>query len=152
MSTTMIDMEDEDVCMFNLDSPPVVYIPQAYIPPKRCDCSPSNGAVSPVDRDHTYQSSLPPWDLSSPQAMRNEECRRICWSALNLIASYTAQCAAFHQEPMNLYLTEPANVRISYCSRSECLKPADKLLNVVPSSLDPVRHIVSGRSVRAHPA
>lgn len=115
LSLSMIDMEDPDVCMFSPDSPPVVCTPD-YQTPGNCDCTstpPTNGVFG-EDRNAIFQPSSLPWDEGFPEEIRKEECRRICWSALNLIASYTAQCAAFHQEPMELYLTEPVNVRVLY--------------------------------------
>lgn len=103
----MIDIDDADVCMFAPGGVPVVYLPQGYVSPNRCNCT--NQLTSPVDHNSLYLASNPSWD-TSPEEMRKEECRRICWSALNLVASYTAQCAAFHEEPLELYLTEPSNV------------------------------------------
>ncbi|KAI0694263.1 hypothetical protein BC835DRAFT_1015031 [Cytidiella melzeri] len=131
LSLTMIDMDDEGVSMFNIDSPPIVFIQQTYDPPKKCDCSPllAANAVSPVDNNYTYQESKPCWDPSSSEEMRNEECRRICWSALNLIASYTAQCAAFHQEPKEFYLTEPSNYAILF--------PGEAYARTQPSQVSP---------------
>ena len=35
----------------------------------------------------------------------------MCWSALSIVASYTAQCAAFNREPPTLFLSNPRNVR-----------------------------------------
>ena len=53
----------------------------------------------------------PPWDPNwTIDECRKEEARRVCWSALNLIANCTAQCVAFHQEPIDLALMEPSNV------------------------------------------
>jgi len=46
--------------------------------------------------------------------MHKEACRRLCWSALNLVASYTSHCIAFRKEPTDLYLTDPANFRLLF--------------------------------------
>ncbi|KAI0338268.1 hypothetical protein BDW22DRAFT_1415626 [Trametopsis cervina] len=131
LSLTMIDMEDGDVCMFQVASPPCVYLPPTYEAPRRCNCSPllAANAVSPVEHNYNYQTSRPAWDPASPEELRKEECRRICWSALNLVASYTAQCAAFHQEPIELYLTEPSNYAILF--------PGEAYARTQPSQVSP---------------
>ncbi|KAI0088094.1 hypothetical protein BDY19DRAFT_891709 [Irpex rosettiformis] len=115
LSLSMIDVEDPDVCMFSPDSPPVVCIPD-YQTPQSCDCTSAlaTNGIFGEDRNSLFQPSSLPWDEEFPEEMRKEECRRICWSALNLIASYTAQCAAFHQEPMELYLTDAVNYAILF--------------------------------------
>ncbi|OBZ70695.1 hypothetical protein A0H81_09311 [Grifola frondosa] len=46
--------------------------------------------------------------------MRKEECRRLCWSALTLVASHTAQCSAFHEEPLDLALSNPSNYALLF--------------------------------------
>lgn len=105
LSLQMGDYGDPDVIAFQSRSVPSVIIDH-YITPERCSCF--NGHIA---HDISFAFN-PPWDPEwSPEQMRKEECRRICWSALTLIANHTAQCAAFHQEPLDLELAEPAKVR-----------------------------------------
>ena len=116
LSLPMIDIDDREVCTYSPRSIPVVYHPSGYAPPERCGCirgaaSPQSPASPPTRYSYSF-SHTPPWDEQAPvEERRREECRRICWSALNLIANYTAQCAAFHQDPIELSLMEPSNVR-----------------------------------------
>jgi hypothetical protein len=63
------------------------------------------GRMSP-----TWATSIV-WDSSWTEAdVRAEETRRLCWSALSLAVEHTAHCAAFHREPLDLFLTRPENV------------------------------------------
>lgn len=115
LSLPMIDIGDPDVCNYNPRSIPVVYFPSGYTSPDRCRCVGSASSpqtpTSPPTRYSFNFSYAPPWDEHAPvEERRKEECRRICWAALSLIANYTAQCAAFHQDPIELTLTEPSNV------------------------------------------
>jgi len=75
----------------------------------RCSCIPPN--TSPLDHLSSYWSYPLPWDPSwSASEVRKEEYRRLCWSALNLVTSFTSQCALFNREPPDLFLSDPANV------------------------------------------
>ncbi|KAH7888914.1 hypothetical protein F5I97DRAFT_1802765 [Phlebopus sp. FC_14] len=63
----------------------------------------------------TSSSCAPPWDPSwTVEETHKESCRRVCWSALNLVASYTSQCIAFRKEPTDLFLTDPANFQLLF--------------------------------------
>jgi hypothetical protein len=111
----MIDIDEPDVSVYNARSTPMVSYPGDYSVSDRCACirtavsSPTSDAVP--ERYSFSFAFNPPWDPNwTIEERRKEECRRICWSALNLIANYTAQCAAFHQDPIELHLMEPANV------------------------------------------
>jgi hypothetical protein len=78
---------------------------------RRCSCIPPNTPLPP-DHFSSYWSYPLPWDSTwSASEVRKEECRRLCWSALNLVTSYTSQCALFNREPPDLFLSDPANVR-----------------------------------------
>lgn len=44
--------------------------------------------------------------------MENEETRRLCWSALMLVASHTSACVANDRKPLQLFLTDSSNVCI----------------------------------------
>lgn len=117
LGLTMIDMNDSDVCVYSPRTIPMVYHPPGYVSPRTCACV--TGSPAPPIHPHSppqhYTLSFsfnPPWDPNwSVAEIAREESRRICWSALNLIANYTAQSVAFHQSPLDLYLMEPAN----YC-------------------------------------
>ena len=116
LGLTQIDKDDPDVCQCLPDNVPTVFFPPNYVPPRHCACPTSvplgPNVLSPTSLDHSvfYRTHNPDWDYTSSEEMRREECRRICWSALNLVASYTAQCAALHDTPMELYLSDPSNV------------------------------------------
>ena len=110
-----IDMDDPEVCVYQPRRIPLVTYPDRYERPAGCGCVRGATHSPPTDvppERYSYSFSFnPPWDpLWSDAEKRREECRRICWSALNLIANYTAQCAAFHEDPLDLRLMEPANV------------------------------------------
>lgn len=120
-SLSMIDMDDPDVSLYRNRSIPVVALPSGYQFPPQCSCvcsAISTGTRTPPPLPNGLPERFsfnfafnPPWDPNwTIQERRAEECRRVCWSALNLVANYTAQCAAFHQEPVELRLMEPANV------------------------------------------
>ena len=87
---------------------------------RKCGCIPvpPNASIA-TDHFSSSWSYAPPWDPAwTPDEVHKEACRRLCWSALNLVASYTSHCIAFRKEPTDLYLTDPANVSIVSC-RSE---------------------------------
>ena len=112
LSLTFIDRHDADVSLFNTRSAPIVFMPDNYRPPKRCCCVASPPSMpGGVDGYHPYSQIIPPWNPSWSEAeIRKEECRRLCWVALALVANYTLQCSAFHVEPMRFFLSDPANV------------------------------------------
>ncbi|KAF9227168.1 hypothetical protein BS17DRAFT_727147 [Gyrodon lividus] len=83
---------------------------------RKCSCTPlpSNASIV-ADHFSSSWSYTPPWDPSwVPDEMHKEACRRLCWSALNLVASYTSHCIAFRKEPTDLFLTDPANFRLLF--------------------------------------
>ncbi|GJE92836.1 hypothetical protein PsYK624_089940 [Phanerochaete sordida] len=117
LGLTMVDMDDPDVCVYSPRTIPMVFFQPGYVSPRDCGCVPSvagasmNSGVAPQHYAFSFTFS-PPWDPSWGVAeIVREESRRVCWSALNLIANYTAQSVAFHQAPLDLFLMEPAN----YC-------------------------------------
>lgn len=83
---------------------------------RKCGCIPSSpNASMATDRFSSSWSYAPPWDPTwTAEEMHKEACRRLCWSALNLVASYTSHCIAFRKEPTDLYLTDPANVSLLF--------------------------------------
>ncbi|KAF8557671.1 hypothetical protein OG21DRAFT_1505168 [Imleria badia] len=81
---------------------------------RKCACIPLNSSMA-TDHFSSSWSYAPPWDPAwTPDEMHKEACRRLCWSALNLVASYTSHCIAFRKEPTDLYLTDPANFRLLF--------------------------------------
>lgn len=107
---TRTDLGDPDAPVFTARGVPIVDIPLDRIIPKVCGCL---GHALDEEIQSGFSFSFdPPWDQSwTLEEIRKEECRRICWSALSLVSSHTAQCAAFHEDSLQLELAEPSNVR-----------------------------------------
>ncbi|KIK99397.1 hypothetical protein PAXRUDRAFT_822813 [Paxillus rubicundulus Ve08.2h10] len=83
---------------------------------RKCSCIlfPPNASVV-TDHFSSSWSYSPPWDPAwTPEEMDKEACRRLCWSALNLVASHTSHCIAFGKEPTDLFLSDPANFRLLF--------------------------------------
>ncbi|TFK44027.1 hypothetical protein BDQ12DRAFT_717221 [Crucibulum laeve] len=129
---TTIDANDSDVSQYPQDSVPSIIIDEGPEDPlypasdRKCTCLPPD-AISPADPYSNRPYSLP-WDPSwTADEIRNEEIRRLCWSALSLVSNYSAQCAAFNRPPPRLHLNEPSNYvllfpgevtdRVSMCYR-----------------------------------
>ncbi|KAF4567153.1 hypothetical protein EYR40_006147 [Pleurotus pulmonarius] len=118
VSLTSVDAHDPDVAIFPTRTVPM--IPQdlsndSLVPPheRKCSCIPTD-AAHPPDAFSTWAYPLP-WDSSWTEVqVRDEECRRLCWSALSLVSTYTSQCAAFNRDPPNLFLTDPSNYAILF--------------------------------------
>lgn len=117
LSLQRLDENDPDVPAFYPNEVPVILTPGYDPVPERCGChghslsSPTMGEQGIYATSFTYH---PPWCEDGAHVdNRKEECRRICWSALSLMSSYTATCAVFHQKPVSLRLTDPSNVSIS---------------------------------------
>jgi hypothetical protein len=115
LALTSIDADDPDVSLFTSHNVPIVSTNNAseeslHSHDRKCSCIPAD-AAHPRDPFTSWSYPLP-WDSSwSAVEIRDEECRRLCWSALSIVASYTAQCAAFNREPPTLFLSNPRNVR-----------------------------------------
>ncbi|KAJ7897831.1 hypothetical protein B0H13DRAFT_2032511 [Mycena leptocephala] len=112
ISVSTIDLMDQDVARFNSDVPIVTvpYRPHRY--DRKCTCMPP-GSPPP---DHTQTWSQPlRWDPTwSAIEVRNEECRRLSWSALSMATSYLIQCVAFDREMPVLELCNPSNYAILF--------------------------------------
>ncbi|THH31408.1 hypothetical protein EUX98_g2788 [Antrodiella citrinella] len=109
LSLQLGDIADPDATNFAERSVPSVIIDH-YTTPKRCCCF--NVPLGAHEFSFAYNA---PWDPDwTPEERRKEECRRICWSALTLIANHTALCAAFHLEPLELELAEPAKYALLF--------------------------------------
>lgn len=93
---TVIDTCDPDTLDHSTGIPTVAH-PRP--PLKQCECT-------------TATWSFPPaWDPSWSEAeVKSEETRRLCWSALILVANHTVARAAEQREPLDLFLVNPSNV------------------------------------------
>lgn len=108
LSVSTIDVGEQAVSRFNNGVPIVTvpYRPHHY--DRKCTCMPPGS--SPADTTQTWSLPLR-WDPAwSAIEVRNEECRRLSWSALSLATSYLIQCVAFDREMPVLELSNPANV------------------------------------------
>lgn len=114
---TTIDANDRDVSSFPAGCVPTIHLEGPEEPPSRkCACIPSD-AVHPPNPFTSWSYTLP-WDSSwTDVQIRDEECRRLCWTALSLICDYTSQCVAFNKQPPNFFLSDSGNVSKS-CYRS----------------------------------
>lgn len=122
LGLTFLDGNEPDVSTFTPNAVPVTHRRRSFdpmskngrSPSRKCDCIPipPNSSIA-TDHFSSSWSFTPPWDPSwTPEEMHKEACRRICWSALNLVARYTSHCIAFQKEPSDLFLTDPSNVSI----------------------------------------
>ena len=114
LSLCSMDRDDPFVSSFLPRDVPIVYMPDGYLRPSRCSCLLYTPAQhpSPMDPLVVTASCDAPWDDNASETnIRKEECRRLCWTALTLVSAYTANCSAFHMEPIELSLAEPSNVR-----------------------------------------
>lgn len=103
LQLTTLDTRDPDTLDHSTGVPTV---PNPRPPPKQCDCA----AIASSDGSNTWSSQLA-WDpLWSEAEVKSEETRRLCWSALILVANHTAARAAEQREPLNLFLVDPSNV------------------------------------------
>ncbi|KAK7046350.1 Zn(2)-C6 fungal-type domain-containing protein [Favolaschia claudopus] len=128
ISVSTIDASDQDVPRFRNGDVPIVRVP--YRPPalptsphhqydyndregsRKCTCMPPGSP--PPDTTQTWTLPLR-WDPSwGAIEVRNEECRRLSWSALSLATSYLIQCVAFDREMPVLELSNPANYAILF--------------------------------------
>ena len=111
INLTLLDQDDRGVCSFPVGCVPVVHLDPLSDEeaPQMCSCIPSDAAVQP--NPHTSWSYKLPWDPAwSDMQVRDEECRRLCWSALSLVCDYVSQCVATDQEPPNFFLADAGNV------------------------------------------
>ena len=112
---TEIDAADHDTLDHSSGVPTVAQAP----PLKRCECTSNpNAAQTPAPADGTVTSSWafqPAWDPNwSAEEIRAEETRRLCWSALVLVANHTVARAAEQREPLGLFLIDSSNVRAHF--------------------------------------
>ncbi|KDR67042.1 hypothetical protein GALMADRAFT_1133694 [Galerina marginata CBS 339.88] len=127
ITLTTIDTNDRDVCLFSPNNVPMV-LPEggvdSYNEDRKCSCFPPD-AIEPPD-PFSNRPYILPWDSNwSADEIRDEEIRRLCWSALSLVSEYVAQCEAFNDEPPRFYLSDPSNFGILF--------PGEVLDRVSPS-------------------
>ncbi|KAJ7443199.1 hypothetical protein B0H11DRAFT_1748643 [Mycena galericulata] len=106
-----LDAGNPDVCRYAHDAVPVVEVRAGGA---QCGCIPP-GSPAP-DRDSIWSSALP-WDPSwTAYQIRDEECRRVCWSALCLATSFRAECMALARpdECAGLRLCDPASYLVLF--------------------------------------
>ncbi|OJA20523.1 hypothetical protein AZE42_01595 [Rhizopogon vesiculosus] len=123
LGLTFLDGNEPDVSTFTPDAVPIAHRHRAFdpmskdvrSPHRKCDCIPIPPNSIATDHFSSSWSFTPPWDPSwTPEEMHKEACRRICWSALNLVARYTSHCIASQKEPSDLFLTDPSNFRLLF--------------------------------------
>ncbi|KAJ3725618.1 hypothetical protein DFJ43DRAFT_1002341 [Lentinula guzmanii] len=113
LGLTSIDASDPDVCVYPPGAVPVIITSGPDDRDRKCTCIPVD-ATHPPDLVTSW-SYPPPWDSSwTPLQIRDEECRRVCWSAVSLIASYNAQCVAFDRKCPNLFLSDCSNFNLLF--------------------------------------
>ncbi|KAF8267650.1 hypothetical protein EI94DRAFT_1700825 [Lactarius quietus] len=106
LNLTGLDARDHDTLDHSSGVPTVA---QGVTPLKRCEC-PSAGAES--TSSWAFQ---PAWDpLWSAEEIRAEETRRLCWSALVLVANHTVARAAEQRDPLPLFLVESSNFQLLF--------------------------------------
>ncbi|KAJ7242631.1 hypothetical protein C8J57DRAFT_1142435, partial [Mycena rebaudengoi] len=107
-----LDAADRTVSHFSPDAVPIVDIEYDHQPVQKYTCMPPGSP--PPDGSRSYTSPLG-WDPTwTPIEVRNEECRRLSWSALSLATSYFVQCVAFDREIPVLEVSNPANYAILF--------------------------------------
>ncbi|KAJ7760838.1 hypothetical protein DFH07DRAFT_883807 [Mycena maculata] len=113
ISVSTIDVMDRGVARFANNSVPIVSVEfRPHLQERTCTCVPPGSP--PPDTSHSWTSPLA-WDPAwSVNEIRNEECRRLSWSALSLATSYLIQCVAFDREMPTLELSNPANYAILF--------------------------------------
>ncbi|KAG1822857.1 uncharacterized protein BJ212DRAFT_1264145 [Suillus subaureus] len=92
-------------------------ITQPRYPLEGCSCfSMTLGQRWPAAYEYTpLWVTTPGWDDNWSEAeVRKEGCRRLCWSALALIAGHTSYITAEKRTPTELFLREPANYALLF--------------------------------------
>jgi hypothetical protein len=119
LQLTILDSNDPDVSSFKPHHVPSVKTRSgsgSKDPSQKCSCIPlPPNANLPSDHYSSTWSYAPPWDPTwTANEVYKEECRRLCWSALTLVASHSSQSAAFDKEPSQFFLTDPGNYALLF--------------------------------------
>ncbi|KAH9020844.1 hypothetical protein EDB85DRAFT_1895962 [Lactarius pseudohatsudake] len=105
LQLTVLDARDHDTLDHSTGVPTVAHGHTL----KRCECT-----AAPADNTSSW-SFQPAWDpLWSADEVRAEETRRLCWSALVLVANHTVARAAEQREPLCLFLIESSNFQLLF--------------------------------------
>ncbi|KAF8883073.1 hypothetical protein CPB84DRAFT_1750754 [Gymnopilus junonius] len=97
--------------------------------PMTAVCLLSPDAIDPPN-PYGPRTYILPWDNAwSSDEIRDEEIRRLCWSALSLISEYIAQCEAFNEDAHAfIYLTPPTlGPHFSKFSSFDSLSPKESV-------------------------
>jgi hypothetical protein len=94
LQLTVVDNNDPDVSSFKPHHVPSVKTRSSLgskDSPQKCSCIPlPPNANLPADHYSSTWSYAPPWDNNwTPHEAYKEECRRLCWSALTIVAGYS---------------------------------------------------------------
>ena len=115
LALTSLDASDPEVTRFSQRSAPVVHLQSSSLSPvsplAACVCTPAD-SLRPPDPYTTSVYQLP-WDENwTEYEVRQEECRRLCWSALGMAAQYSIQCAVEERETVTsrMFICDPGNV------------------------------------------
>lgn len=123
LSITSLDYNHPNVSLFSRDAVPVVdcsdddsyksgQSTDGLSGSRTCSCVPAQWVTKPDP--HSSWAWRLPWDATfTTREIRDEECRRLSWCALNMVTYYASQCVAFNKEPPILYLNDPSNVSAS---------------------------------------
>jgi hypothetical protein len=141
LSLTLVDADDPSTSVFPRRSVPTVrsqkFQPSTAQPPIRilrdtssaqhpsltrsndegnCSCnSMTLGECWPTSREHTpLWGATPAWNEGwSEGEIRKESCRRLCWSSSILAAGHVSYTMAHRSKGLDLFISNPANVRYS---------------------------------------
>ncbi|KZS98636.1 hypothetical protein SISNIDRAFT_472465 [Sistotremastrum niveocremeum HHB9708] len=135
LNLTRLDEHDPETSTFTQTAVPVVPR-QSPIPGQaNCGCTPSYRLPSGDISTSPIWNCAPDWDPRWSLAdVRREESRRLCWSALTLVAAHTADCAAFGRKPLDLELIKPSNYALLF--------PGEILSRTQPAPLHPPKESV----------
>ena len=111
LALTCLDASDPDTSVFPPKAVPAITRQSPSNGNWKCSCDRS----ALVEYSPNGQACLG-WDPSwSAEEIRKEESRRLCWSALALVAAHTADCAIVRRKPLDLQLIKPSNVSFFFC-------------------------------------
>lgn len=81
-----------------------------------CSCRSMTLEHQPEGSEHTpLWASTPAWKASwSEGEIRKESCRRLCWSSMILAAGHASYTTAHRSHALNLFISDPSNVRSSF--------------------------------------